>query len=48
VDRQIAVAAIFPDGKSIAFIGGLMSDEGFLGGDIFTLEGGGVTDVTRE
>jgi dipeptidyl aminopeptidase/acylaminoacyl peptidase len=46
VDRQIAVPRWSPDGKTIAFIGGLMSDEGFLGGDIFTLEGGGVTEVT--
>ncbi len=47
VDRQIAVPRWSPDGKTIGFIGGLMSDEGFLGGDIFTWnEGGGVTDVT--
>ena len=46
VDRQIAVPRFSPDGKTIAFIGGLMSDEGFLGGDIFTWENGGVTDVT--
>ncbi len=46
VDRQIAVPQWSPDGKTIAFIGGLMSDEGFLGGDIFTWESGGVTDVT--
>ena len=38
VDRQIAVPRWSPDGKTIAFIGGLMSDEGFLGGDIFTLD----------
>jgi len=47
VDRQIAVPRWSPDGKNIAFIGGLMSDEGFLGGDLFTFtEDGGVTDVT--
>jgi dipeptidyl aminopeptidase/acylaminoacyl peptidase len=46
VDRQIAVPRWSPDGKTIAFIGGLMSDEGFLGGDIFALAGGGVTDLT--
>jgi dipeptidyl aminopeptidase/acylaminoacyl peptidase len=46
VDRQIAVPRWSPDGRTIAFIGGLMSDEGFLGGDIFTFEGGGVTDLT--
>ncbi len=48
VDRQIAVPRWSPDGKTIAFIGGLMSDEGFLGGDIFAFEAGGVTDLTPE
>jgi dipeptidyl aminopeptidase/acylaminoacyl peptidase len=46
VDRQITVPRWSPDGKTIAFIGGLMSDEGFIGGDIFTLAGGGVRDLT--
>jgi len=46
VDRQIAVPRWSPDGKSIAFIGGLMSDEGFLGGDLFEYAGGGVTNLT--
>lgn len=32
---QIANPAWAPDGKSVAFIGGLMSDEGATGGDIF-------------
>ena len=32
---QIAVPRWSPDGKSIAFIGGLMSDEGVTGGDIW-------------
>ena len=37
-----------PDGKTIAFIGGIMSDEGSVGGDIYTLpaEGGEAKDVT--
>jgi dipeptidyl aminopeptidase/acylaminoacyl peptidase len=35
VQVQIAVPRWSPDGKSIAFIGGLMSDEGSTGGDIF-------------
>lgn len=41
-DRQLAVPRWSPDGKQIAFIGGLMSDEGFTGGDIFAVssEGG--------
>src|SRR5579864_1575143 len=39
-----------PDGKSVAFIGGLMSDEGLNGGDIYTLSasGGEPRDVTPE
>lgn len=37
-----------PDGKMIAFISGIMSDEGSVGGDIYTLpaEGGEPKDVT--
>jgi len=46
VDRQIEVPRWSPDGKTIAFIGGIMSDEGFIGGDIFALSNGGVTDLT--
>ena len=38
---QIAVPRWSPDGKSIAFIEGLMSDEGFYGGDLFTMTGNG-------
>jgi len=34
---QVAVPRWSPDGKSIAFIEGLMSDEGFHGGDVFTI-----------
>jgi len=34
---QIATPRWSPDGKSIAFISGLMSDEGSVGGDIFTI-----------
>jgi len=34
---QIANPVWSPDGKRVAFIGGLMSDEGVTGGDIFTL-----------
>ena len=37
---QIAVPRWSPDGQTIAFIGGLMSDEGVTGGDIFTVPGG--------
>src|SRR5437868_3920524 len=41
---QVAVPRWSPDGKSVAFIEGLMSDEGFHGGDLFTIatDGGGL------
>ena len=47
---QIANPAWSPDGQSIAFISGLMSDEGSVGGDIFTIPatGGQATNVTPE
>lgn len=38
---QLAVPRWSPDGKAIAFIGGLMSDEGFTGGDIHTISAAG-------
>jgi len=34
---QIAVPRWSPDGKTIAFIGGLMSDQGVTGGDVWTI-----------
>ena len=34
---QIAVPRFSPDGKQIAFIGGLMSDQGSTGGDLYTI-----------
>jgi dipeptidyl aminopeptidase/acylaminoacyl peptidase len=39
-----------PDGKTIAYISGIMSDEGSVGGDIYTLpaEGGEPKDVTPD
>ncbi len=45
---EMATPRWSPDGKTIAFIGGLMSDEGLTGGDIYTVtaEGGEVRDVT--
>jgi dipeptidyl aminopeptidase/acylaminoacyl peptidase len=38
---QIAVPRFSPDGKRIAFIGGLMSDQGSTGGDIWTVDTNG-------
>jgi dipeptidyl aminopeptidase/acylaminoacyl peptidase len=46
---QIAVPRWSPDGKTIAFIGGLMSDQGSTGGDVWIVaaEGGTPTDLTE-
>src|SRR2546429_4370662 len=38
---QVAVPRWSPDGKSIAFIEGVMSDEGFHGGDFITISADG-------
>jgi dipeptidyl aminopeptidase/acylaminoacyl peptidase len=48
-DRQIAAPHWSPDGSKVAFLGGLMSDEGFDGGDIFVIsgEGGALRNVTE-
>jgi dipeptidyl aminopeptidase/acylaminoacyl peptidase len=45
---QIAVPRWSPDGRQIAFIGGLMSDQGATGGDIFLMSasGGEAKDLT--
>src|ERR1035437_1144575 len=43
VQQQIAVPRWCPDGKSIVFIGGLMSDEGSTGGDVFQIPATGGT-----
>ena len=45
---QIALPRFSPDGKQIAFIGGLMSDQGSTGGDIYLLpaSGGEPKDLT--
>lgn len=47
---QIASPAWSPDGKSVAFIGGLMSDEVAVGGDVFVVpvEGGDARNVMPE
>jgi dipeptidyl aminopeptidase/acylaminoacyl peptidase len=50
---QIAVPRFSPDGSQIAFIGGIMSDQGSTGGDIYTIpakptgnQPGTPTDIT--
>jgi dipeptidyl aminopeptidase/acylaminoacyl peptidase len=47
---QVAIPRWSPDGKSIGFIEGLMSDEGFHGGDLFTIpaNGGTSTNLTAD
>jgi dipeptidyl aminopeptidase/acylaminoacyl peptidase len=44
---QVALPRWSPDGKSIAFIQGLMSDEGFHGGDLFTISSEGRSVANR-
>ncbi len=46
---QIAVPRWSPDGKAIAFIGGLMSDQGSTGGDVWIVaaRGGAPQDLTQ-
>ena len=45
---QMNAPKVSPDGRTVAFIGGLMSDFGSVGGDVYTvpLAGGAPTDVT--
>ncbi|MGC1463176.1 MAG: S9 family peptidase [Terracidiphilus sp.] len=47
---QIAVPRWSPDGKAIAFIGGLMSDQGATGGDVWIVSasGGQPSDLTLQ
>jgi dipeptidyl aminopeptidase/acylaminoacyl peptidase len=44
---QVAVPRWSPDGKQIAFIEGIMSDEGFHGGDLFTISSNGGAPTNR-
>jgi dipeptidyl aminopeptidase/acylaminoacyl peptidase len=46
-EYQLATPRWSPDGKTIAFIEGIMSDEGFHGGDLFTMPAAGGTPVNR-
>jgi dipeptidyl aminopeptidase/acylaminoacyl peptidase len=50
VERQIAAPRWSPDGKSIVFIGGMMSDEGSTGGDVYKVSsaGGAATNLTPD
>jgi dipeptidyl aminopeptidase/acylaminoacyl peptidase len=45
---QINMPRVSPDGKNVAYIGGLMSDFGSVGGDVFTvpIAGGTPTNIT--
>lgn len=45
---QLAVPRWTPDGKNVAFISGIMSDEGSVGGDIYLIssQGGRARDIT--
>src|SRR5258708_37798726 len=47
---QITEPRWSPDGRSIAFIGGLMSDEAIVGGDIYSVPAGGgsMTNLTPD
>ena len=46
---QINMPRVSPDGRTVAFIGGLMSDFGSIGGDVWTvpLAGGTPRDITQ-
>jgi dipeptidyl aminopeptidase/acylaminoacyl peptidase len=47
---QIDAPRVSPDGTTVAFISGLMSDFGSVGGDIYTvpIAGGAATDITPD
>ena len=45
---QIAVPRFSPDGSQIAFIGGIMSDQGSTGGDIYTVSANPFPQEPRE
>jgi dipeptidyl aminopeptidase/acylaminoacyl peptidase len=47
---QMNQPRVSPDGRTVAFIGGLMSDFGSIGGDVYTvpIDGGEPVDLTRD
>ncbi|HEV2288024.1 MAG TPA: S9 family peptidase [Candidatus Acidoferrales bacterium] len=45
---QMATPRWSPDGQSVAFIGGLMSDEGSVGGDIYTIPANSPSTEARD
>jgi dipeptidyl aminopeptidase/acylaminoacyl peptidase len=49
IRQQLADPRVSPDGRTVVFIGGLMSDFGSTGGDVFSLalDTGAVTDLTN-
>jgi dipeptidyl aminopeptidase/acylaminoacyl peptidase len=48
IQQQLAAPIVSRDGRSVAFIAGIMSDFGSTGGDVYTLplDGGGAVNVT--
>ena len=48
IRQQIAMPRVSRDGATVAFIGGIMSDFGSTGGDVYTLplDGGSATNIT--
>jgi len=46
-NTQVRFPRISPDGKTVAYVGGLMSDYGSVGGDVWTVPFAGGTPVDR-